>query len=145
MKKVAIITGSASGIGLNIAEHFIKAEYRVVFCDLNENALNDIVKKYSNDEVLGLKCDVSKEEYIQNLIDKSFEKFGRIDVLINNAGLQYVAKLEDFPTHKFTQMLQIMLVGAFCATKYVLPIMKSQKFERIINMASIQWAYRLCR
>lgn len=79
------------------------------------------MKKYSNDEVLGLKCDVSKEEDIQNLIDKSFEKFGRIDVLINNAGLQYVAKLEDFPTHKFTQMLQIMLVGAFCATKYVLP------------------------
>lgn len=58
-------------------------------------------------------------------------------VFINNAGLQYVAKIEDFPTEKFVQMLNIMLVGAFLSTKYVLPIMKEQNFGRIINMSSI--------
>ena len=137
MNKVAIITGSASGIGLGIAEHFIKQDYSVVFCDLNKEALNSIKKKYSKYDILTLKCDVSKEEDILNLVSKSFEKFGRIDVLINNAGLQYVANIEDFPTDKFIQMLHVMLVGAFCTTKYVLPIMKSQNFGRIINMASI--------
>ncbi|MBM0636917.1 3-hydroxybutyrate dehydrogenase [Campylobacter sp. VicNov18] len=137
MKKVVVITGSASGIGLNIAQKFFKENYNVVFSDLNEDALNQTIKAYPKDEVLGVKCDVSKESDIQNLIQKTYEKFKRIDVLINNAGLQYVAKIEDFPTAKFEQMIQIMLVGAFCSTKYVLPIMKEQKFGRIINMASI--------
>ena len=137
MKKVVIVTGSASGIGLNIAEKFFKENYNVVFSDLNKEALKKVVKDYPQDMVLGVKCDVSTESDIQNLITQTYDKFQRVDVLINNAGLQYVAKIEDFPTDKFEQMLKVMLVGAFCGTKYVLPIMKKQKFGRIINMASI--------
>ncbi|RDU66344.1 3-hydroxybutyrate dehydrogenase [Helicobacter didelphidarum] len=137
MKKVAIVTGSASGIGLNIAQHFHRNDYRVVISDINEETLNKITQSYPQDEVLGIQCDVSKENEVENLIKQSMEHFGRIDVLINNAGLQYVAKIEDFPTIKFQQMIQIMLVGAFFTTKYVLPIMKKQEFGRIINMASI--------
>ncbi|RQD68968.1 3-hydroxybutyrate dehydrogenase [Campylobacter hepaticus] len=137
MKKVAIITGSASGIGLNMAEKFLEQNYNVVFSDINEDALNLAMKNYPQEKILGIKCDVSKESDIQNLIHKAYEKFKRIDVLINNAGLQYVAKIEDFPVDKFKQMIEIMLVGAFCSTKYVLPIMKEQQFGRIINISSI--------
>ncbi|AXP08779.1 3-hydroxybutyrate dehydrogenase [Campylobacter hepaticus] len=137
MKKVAIITGSASGIGLNMAEKFLEQNYNVVFSDINEDALNLAMKNYPQEKILGIKCDVSKESDMQNLIHKAYEKFKRIDVLINNAGLQYVAKIEDFPVDKFKQMIEIMLVGAFCSTKYVLPIMKEQQFGRIINISSI--------
>ncbi|MDX2323063.1 3-hydroxybutyrate dehydrogenase [Campylobacter hepaticus] len=137
MKKVAIITGSASGIGLNMAEKFLEQNYNVVFSDINEDALNLAMKNYPQEKILGIKCDVSKESDMQNLIHKAYEKFKRIDVLINNAGLQYVAKIEDFPVDKFKQMIEIMLVGAFCSTKYVLPIMKEQQFGRIVNISSI--------
>ncbi|MDX2330868.1 3-hydroxybutyrate dehydrogenase [Campylobacter hepaticus] len=137
MKKVAIITGSASGIGLNMAEKFLEQNYNVVFSDINEDALNLAMKNYPQEKILGIKCDVSKESDMQNLIHKAYEKFKRIDVLINNAGLQYVAKIEYFPVDKFKQMIEIMLVGAFCSTKYVLPIMKEQQFGRIINISSI--------
>lgn len=137
MKKIAIVTGSASGIGLNIAQNFVREGYGVVLCDLNEDALAQAAKDLPKESVLALKCDVGKEEEVKQLIDRTHEVFGRIDVLINNAGLQYVARLEDFPTAKFNQMLQVMLTGAFCTTKFVLPIMKDQKFGRIINMASI--------
>ena len=68
---------------------------------------------------------------------QTYEKYGRIDVLINNAGMQYVAPIEEFPTEKFEFMLKIMLTAPFIAHKYVLPIMKEQGFGRIINMSSI--------
>lgn len=135
--KVAVITGSASGIGLAMAESFLKEGYKVCFSDLNKQALDEVLKAHSDSQCLGILCDVSKENEVRDLIHKSAEHFGRIDVLINNAGLQYVANIEDFPVSKFEQMLQIMLVGAFISTKYVLPFMKKQNFGRIINMASI--------
>lgn len=137
MKQVVVITGSASGIGLCIAKHFLKENYRVVFSDLNADSLHEVTQGYTDKEVLAVQCDVSKEEDIKNLIESTHKYFGRIDVLVNNAGLQYVAMIEDFPSQKFEQMLKVMLVGAFCTTKYVLPIMKGQRFGRIINMASI--------
>ncbi|QOW64245.1 SDR family NAD(P)-dependent oxidoreductase [Campylobacter hepaticus] len=140
MKKVAIITGSASGIGLNMAEKFLEQNYNVVFSDINEDALNLAMKNYPQEKILGIKCDVSKESDMQNLIHKAYEKFKRIDVLINNAGLQYVAKIEDFPVDKFKQMIEIMLVGAFCSTKYVLPIMKEQQCSpQIQNLIPIKY------
>ncbi|MCX2682279.1 3-hydroxybutyrate dehydrogenase [Campylobacter sp. MIT 21-1685] len=140
MKKVVIVTGSASGIGLSIAQKFLQENYKVVFSDLNQEALNNIKNSISSDlksEILTLTCDVGKEEQVKNLIEKTTNTFGRIDVFINNAGLQFVAPIEEFPVSKFEQMLSIMLVGAFISTKYVLPIMKKQQFGRIINMSSI--------
>ncbi|WP_104721792.1 3-hydroxybutyrate dehydrogenase [Helicobacter mesocricetorum] len=137
MEKVAIITGSASGIGFSIAESFLQNGYKIVFSDINANALQECTSKFDKSQCLGILCDVSKEEDIKHLIQTTKNHFGRIDVFINNAGLQYVANLEDFPTDKFIQMLHIMLVGAFLSTKYVLPIMKAQNFGRILNMSSI--------
>ena len=72
-----------------------------------------------------------------SLIAETRHQYGRIDIVINNAGLQNVANIEDFPTEKFKQMIDIMLVGAFLMTKHVLPIMKAQHYGRILNMSSI--------
>lgn len=137
MEKVIVITGSASGIGFNVGESFLQNGYKVIFSDINTKALQDCTSKFDANRCLGVPCDVSKEGDIKHLIETAKNHFGRIDVFINNAGLQYVAKIEDFPTEKFVQMLNIMLVGAFLSTKYVLPIMKEQNFGRIINMSSI--------
>lgn len=88
-------------------------------------------------ECIGIKCDVTKEEELQEAINLTVEKYSRIDVLFNNAGLQHVASIEDFPTEQFEFITKVMLVAPFMATKYVFPIMKKQGFGRILNMASV--------
>ncbi|MFP3344932.1 SDR family NAD(P)-dependent oxidoreductase, partial [Halomonas sp. SIMBA_159] len=77
------------------------------------------------------------EAQIKAAIDQTVEPFGSLDILINNAGMQHVAPIEEFPTEKYALLIQIMLVAPFIATKHAFPIMKKQGFGRIINMASI--------
>ncbi|UUV16108.1 3-hydroxybutyrate dehydrogenase [Clostridioides difficile] len=137
--KVVFVTGAASGIGKQIAESFLKNGAKVMFSDINQEALNNTIAELQKEgyDCMSVKCDVTKEEEINHAIDKTIEKYGRLDILINNAGLQYVSMIEDFPTDKFEFMIKIMLTAPFIATKKVFPIMKKQGFGRIINMASI--------
>lgn len=138
-KKVMFVTGAASGIGQQIGESFLKEGYKVVFSDVNAEKLEALVAGLTAEghECLGIKCDVTSEEAINAAIDEVMEKYGRLDVLINNAGLQYVSMLENFPTEKFEFMQKVMVTAPFIATKKVFPIMKAQGFGRILNMASI--------
>ncbi|WP_188456781.1 3-hydroxybutyrate dehydrogenase [Virgibacillus oceani] len=137
--KVVFITGAASGIGYEIGTEFVKNGAKVVFSDINEAKVKEVTERLIQDgyECFGIKCDVTKEEEIRLAIDKTIERFGRLDVLINNAGLQHVAAIEDFPTEKFEFITKVMLVAPFMAIKHVFPTMKKQGFGRIINMASI--------
>ncbi|EML6499475.1 3-hydroxybutyrate dehydrogenase [Clostridioides difficile] len=137
--KVVFVTGAASGIGKQIAESFLKNGAKVMFSDINQEALNNTIAELQKEgyDCMSVKCDVTKEEEINHAIDKTIEKYGRLDILINNAGLQHVSMIEDFPTDKFEFMIKIMLTAPFIATKKVFPIMKKQGFGRIINMASI--------
>lgn len=137
--KVAFITGSASGIGLEMAEKFVQAGAKVVISDLHEEKCREAAESLQQRgfEVLAAPCDVSQEIEYQQAIQLSQQHFGRLDILINNAGFQHVATIEDFPTHTFQQLINVMLVGSFIGIKHALPIMKQQKFGRIINMASI--------
>ncbi|HBE9550494.1 3-hydroxybutyrate dehydrogenase [Clostridioides difficile] len=137
--KVVFVTGAASGIGKQIAESFLKNGAKVMFSDINQEALNNIITELQKKgyDCMSVKCDVTKEEEINHAIDKTVEKYGRLDILINNAGLQHVSMIEDFPTDKFEFMIKIMLTAPFIATKKAFPIMKKQGFGRIINMASI--------
>lgn len=134
--RVLLITGAAQGIGFEIAQEFYKAGAKVVLTDINEEKVKDAAIDLGND-VLGIKCDVTKEEDIVNSINATIEEYGRIDILINNAGMQHVSMLEDFPTERFELLIKIMLTAPFIATKHVLPHMRKNGFGRIINMASI--------
>ncbi|GGM28735.1 3-hydroxybutyrate dehydrogenase [Paraliobacillus quinghaiensis] len=137
--KVVFVTGAASGIGYQIGVEFLKNGAKVVFTDVNEAKLKDVTENLTTKgyDCLGLKVDVTKEEEIKNAIDATVEKYGRIDVLFNNAGLQHVSPIEDFPTEKFEFMIKVMQIAPFIAMKHVLPIMKKQGSGRILNMASI--------
>ncbi|WP_436951466.1 3-hydroxybutyrate dehydrogenase [Staphylococcus shinii] len=137
--KVTIISGSASGIGLEIAKEFLTQGAKVVFTDINKTNLDNVVRDFKDKgfDCIGIPADVSNEDDVINLVEETEKHYGRIDVLVNNAGLQHVSNIEDFPTAKFKQMIDIMLVGTFIMTKHVLPIMKKQQFGRILNMSSI--------
>lgn len=136
--KVAIITGSARGIGFEIGKIFAEKGAKVVLSDLNEQ-VKDAAQELRNKglDVIGLQADVTIEKDIIQLIEQVNKKFGRVDIFINNAGLQHVSPIEAFPTEKFERMIKIMLTAPFIAIKHVLPIMKEQKFGRIINISSI--------
>ncbi|WP_120951045.1 3-hydroxybutyrate dehydrogenase [Helicobacter sp. L8] len=134
---VVLITGSASGIGLGIAQAFLQEGHKVVFSDLNQEALNQVATSTPSKNAIFIPCDVAQESACQNLITQTQKAFGSVDVLINNAGFQHIALLEDFPTAVFNKMLQVELVGPFMLTKCAFPLMKAQKFGRILNMASI--------
>ena len=82
-------------------------------------------------------CDVTDEEAYKAAIELTQKTYGRLDILINNAGFQHVAVIEDFPTAVYQKLINVMLVGAFIGIKYAFPIMKAQQFGRVINMASI--------
>ncbi|WP_026689669.1 3-hydroxybutyrate dehydrogenase [Alteribacter aurantiacus] len=137
--KVVFITGSAGGIGLEIGVRFAEQKAKVVLSDIKEDELNKAVKSLADKgfTVDGVTCNVTDEEDITRAMNEVIERHGRIDVLINNAGVQHVANIEEFPTEKYELLLKIMLVGPFIATKIAFPHMKKQGFGRILNMASI--------
>ena len=137
--RVALVTGSASGIGLEIARKFASEGAKVVISDVREEQAIQAAEELKSQgyEVIGLKADVTNEEAFAGAIAKAQETFGTLDILVNNAGLQHVSPIEEFPVDKFEFMLKVMVTGAFIGIKHAFPIMKQQRYGRIINMASI--------
>ncbi|MUV37601.1 3-hydroxybutyrate dehydrogenase [Lentibacillus sp. JNUCC-1] len=137
--KVVFISGSASGIGYQMARSIMEEGAKVVLSDINGDKLKQAVQeaRAAGGECSSVVCDVSNEDEVVYALNYVKNTYGRIDVLINNAGIQHVASIEDFPTDTYEKMLQIMLAGAFKTIKHALPDMKHQKWGRIINMSSI--------
>lgn len=137
--KVVFVTGAAQGIGFKIAEAFAKEGAKIALTDLNSKKVQEAAKNLNDQgfEVIGIACDVSKEHEIIEAINQTKNYYGSLEILINNAGLQHVSMIEEFPTEKFQQLIQVMLVGSFMTIKHALPIMKENRFGRIINIASI--------
>jgi 3-hydroxybutyrate dehydrogenase len=138
-QKVVFITGAARGIGFEIGKTFAENKYIVVLSDLDEIAVEEAARSLRNVgmEAIGLKCDVTKEAQLKHALETTVEQYGRLDVLVNNAGMQHVAAIEDFPIEKYELLLSIMLTASFTSIKHVFPIMKKQQYGRIMNMASI--------
>jgi 3-hydroxybutyrate dehydrogenase len=137
--QVVVITGSARGIGFEIGKHFAESGAKIVLSDINQEGVEAAAEELKKQgyEALGVKADVTKEEDIQNLIETANSHFGAVHVVINNAGLQHVSPIEEFPTDKYELMIKIMLTAPFMAIKHAFPIMKKQGYGRIINVSSI--------
>ena len=137
--KVVIIAGTESLFTLRKYNGFAEAGAKVVLSDINNEVLQESAEslKKHGFEAIGVKADVTSEEDLQNLVAETQKTYGRVDIVINNAGLQHVSPIEEFPTAKFELMIKIMLTAPFILTKTVFPIMKEQGFGRIINIASI--------
>jgi 3-hydroxybutyrate dehydrogenase len=138
MTKTVLITGSTSGIGLGIATEFAKAKYNIVFNGLEANGseiAENIGKEYGVDTLFS-NANMLKQDELKNMVSESISKFGKIDVLVCNAGIQYVSPIEDFPVEKWDAIIGINLTSSFHLSKAVWPSMKAQKFGRIINIAS---------
>lgn len=137
--KVVIVTGAAGGIGGATAKAFYDEGAKVVLVDLNEEALKETAKKFNFDEsrILLVKCDVSKEEQVINYVNKTVEKFGRIDVFFNNAGISSaVAKIAENSSKNFETVMNININGSFYGLKHVLQVMRKQKFGNVVNTSS---------
>lgn len=137
MARTIFITGGASGIGLAIGEHLGKQGHRIILSDINEQNLDKACAqlKAMNIEAQGVQMDVSDPSQIATLNDKVAPY--SVDVLINNAGLQHVSKLEDFPADRWQLLVNIMLVGPAMLTQACLPSMRANNYGRIINIGSV--------
>jgi len=137
--RVVFLTGAASGIGYEVGKAFAKEGAKVVITDRLEERAKEAAEQLQNEgfQAIGLKCDVTSEEEITAAISQTVDHFGSLHILINNAGMQHVSPIEDFPTEKFELLIQIMQIAPFIAIKHAFPIMKQQKYGRIINVASI--------
>ena len=139
MSRNVLITGSTSGIGLGIAEAFAKNGDNIVFNGLETNGAEiaaSIGEKYGVKTVFK-NSNLMTPEGVQELIDFAYSEMGSIEVLVNNAGIQYVSPIEDFPIEKYQQIIALNMNSVFYASKAVFKNMKDQKFGRIINISSV--------
>ena len=137
--RVSLVTGSTSGIGLGIARALAAAGSEIVLNGLGipesiAEAQAQIASEF-NVRVLYSPTDMSKPVSIRKMIETTLESFGRLDVLVNNAGIQHVAPLQEFPPEKWDAILAINLSSAFHTSRLVLPSMFDHKWGRIINIA----------
>ncbi|REK77734.1 oxidoreductase [Paenibacillus paeoniae] len=134
--KVWIITGCSTGFGRELAKATIEAGYNVVVTARNMSAIADLVSG-NTDNVLAMELDVTKPEQIESTVKATIEKFGRIDVLVNNAGIGYFSSIEEAVEEEVRKMFEINFWGLMHMTNAVLPYMRSQRSGHIINISSI--------
>jgi len=138
--KACIVTGAASGIGLAIARRFASEGAKVAIADLNleasQKAADAIAAEYGT-EALALAMDVTSEEQVEAGVAKMVEAWGRVDVLVSNAGIQIVNPVENFAYADWKKMLAIHLDGAFLTSKACLPHMYAKGAGTILFMGSV--------
>ncbi|MGB8276927.1 MAG: 3-hydroxybutyrate dehydrogenase [Methylovirgula sp.] len=138
--RTAIVTGSTSGIGLGIARALAAKGMSLMLNGFGDPAEIDRERKSIADEfyvkALYSPADMSKPDEINAMVATAQAELGAVDVLVNNAGIQFVAPIEEFPPEKWDQILAINLSAAFHTIRSVVPLMKARKSGRIINIAS---------
>jgi 3-hydroxybutyrate dehydrogenase len=134
--KTALVTGSTSGIGLGLAKALAQQGANVVL-----NGFGDVEAARAAVAALGVKvayhgADMSRPAEIEDMMKYAATEFGRVDILINNAGIQHVSRIEDFPPERWDAIIAINLTSAFHTTRLALPAMRSANWGRVINIAS---------
>lgn len=138
LNKVALITGSGSGIGRTTALLFAKEGASVVVNDLDEEKGKETVKyiQEQGGKALFIQADVTDPESVQEMVNTAVQKYSRIDVLFNNAGISGVGLLHEIEPEQWDKVIKVNIKGVYLASKYVLPHMMQQKSGSIINMSS---------
>lgn len=139
-KLVALVTGSNRGIGKSCIIEFAKAGIDVVinYCHHEDEALEleEFIKSNFNVRVLTIKCDVSKEDEVEMMVNTIIDNFGKIDILVNNASVCRDSLLLDKSVRDFRRIIDVNLIGTYLCSKYVGKVMLENKMGRIINISS---------
>ncbi|MGR8946654.1 MAG: SDR family NAD(P)-dependent oxidoreductase [Gammaproteobacteria bacterium] len=136
--KIALITGGAAGIGLATARRFVDEGAKVFLVDLADDALQSVVDKIGDDNAAACVADVTREEEVKKYVDQTIVKYGRIDVFVNNAGIEGdVDPITDYATETFDQVMAVNVRGAWLGLKYVIPQMLKSGGGSIICTSSL--------
>jgi 3-hydroxybutyrate dehydrogenase len=139
-KRIAIVTGAARGIGFSIAEAFAQNGDQPIIADLSldnaQEAASILEQKYSC-RAAAYELNVANARSVEAFVRRVVDKWGRIDIVVNNAGLQHIDPVEHFPVEKWDLLMNVMLKGPFLMAKYTIPHMKRQQYGRIINISSV--------
>lgn len=137
-EQVVIVTGAGRGIGLGIAESFAKKGAQVIIATKCKSEGQQVEADFLAQGWKGyfIETDVASEASIMRMVDLVVEKFGRVDTLVNNAGITIFKAIEEVTLEEWDRLIQIDLRGPFLCTKYVLPYMKKQEAGSIINISS---------
>lgn len=140
MNKTVLITGASRGIGRATAIEFAKKGYNVVINYVSDDSaaqnLKSLLTKNYNVNVMICKCDVSKEDKVKEMVKNIIDYFGKIDVLVNNAGIAIDTMFEDKTVENFRKILDVNLIGSFIVSKEVGKYMLKQKSGSIVNVSS---------
>lgn len=137
--KTAIVTGGGRGLGAQIAEGFAEAGANVVLCSRKVEACEEVAEKLKQKGVrtLALECDVTKPEEVEDVIKKTLEKFGTIDILVNNSGATWGAPVLEMPLDAWRKVLDVNITGTFLMSQAAGEVMVKQGSGKIINIASV--------
>jgi NAD(P)-dependent dehydrogenase (short-subunit alcohol dehydrogenase family) len=136
--KVALVTGAARGIGLATAKRFLTEGWRVALLDIEAELLNDAVAAIGDpDHTLALACDVSDAKAVAAAMQTMSKRFGRLDALVNNAGIAVFAPIMETSDADWSRILEVNLTGPFLCTKAAAPLMREQGGGAIVNITSI--------
>ena len=136
--KVAVVTGAARGIGLAISKKFLEEGYRVAILDIDQKTLSQTMKQlFDTNNVLGLECDVSEPDQVDPSVNRVVEEFGRIDVLVNNAGIAEFKPMLETTYEEWSRILAVNLNGPFICSQACAPFMLKNEGGSIVNIASI--------
>lgn len=137
-QKVALVTGAARGIGLATATRFLDDGWRVAMLDVLGDTLGSAVERLDRSEAtLGIEADVSDPAAVQAAVEQAYRQFGRIDALVNNAGVAVFKPMLDVTLEEWQRVLAVNLTGPFLMTQLVAPIMRDQGGGTIVNITSI--------
>lgn len=137
--QTALVTGGSKGIGRAICLALAKEGANVIIAARNENEIKETVDKLKamGSKALAIRADMRSEEDVRRLISMTIDKCGRLDILINNAGVAYKKRLEETTLEEYEKIMDTNLKGVFLCTKYAIPYLRESKNGKIINISSI--------
>ncbi|MCG3165441.1 MAG: 3-oxoacyl-[acyl-carrier-protein] reductase FabG [Bacteroidia bacterium] len=138
-KRIVLVTGAAKGIGKAIVKNLIDEDYLVLAIDVDGRSMPKLITEFGKDKIHIAKADISNEKTVKLLFEKVIKKYGRLDVLVNNAGIIRDNMIWKMSAGDFDSVIQINLKGVWLMCREAAKIMKEQKSGRIINIASRAW------